>query len=61
MQIGRHLVWRIGLIKRNRLTIISVSGHKIWQLMPNLPNCQIKITAKCTAYTVYTSDLGGAY
>ena len=38
--------------KRSRLTIISVDGHKIWQLKLNLPNHHIKITAKCTVYTV---------
>ena len=28
-----------------------VNGHSIWCLRPNLPNCQIKITTKCTMYT----------
>ena len=37
MQIGRYLVWQIGLTKRNSLTIISVGGHKIWRLKPNVP------------------------
>ena len=35
LECGGHIVWQIGLIKRNRLTIISVGGHKIWRLKPN--------------------------
>ena len=56
-QISGRLVWWIS--SRSSLELIKTSDKTtvlamilIWQSELNLPNRQIKITAKCTAYTV---------
>ena len=37
-----HKIWQIGMLCK----------LLIWRKKTNLPNCQIKITVKCTTYTV---------